>query len=118
MDVFRAGFLAHQKHRVTVFAEPFGFFGGKDDLAGGRVLEIPGRSAPFEIRFDDGESIEEIACVASEREVGLYLDEELKTLDLSPLPVTSVDELISVFRDIDPSGLGVARMSIRVTTTL
>jgi len=87
-------------------------------VAGGRVLEIPGRSAPFEIRFDDGESIEEIACVASEREVGLYLDEELKTVDLSPLPVTSVDELISVFRDIDPNGLGVARMSIRVTTTL
>ncbi len=84
-------------------------------ISGGQLVEIPGRDVPFEIRFDDPGSREEVACLGSDREVGLQLPMELKAGDLVPLPVATIDELITEFEKVDRTGLGVARMPIVVT---
>jgi peptidoglycan hydrolase-like protein with peptidoglycan-binding domain len=84
---------------------------------GGDRVEIPSRNAAFQISFETAGSTEEVACLASDREVGLHLPRELKTRDLAPLPVSSIDELVDVFEEIDRGGLQVARLPITVSTT-
>jgi peptidoglycan hydrolase-like protein with peptidoglycan-binding domain len=84
-------------------------------IPAGDIIEIPSRGAPFQIRFDQPQSQEEVACIASDREVGMHLPLDLKGKDLAPLPVASLDELIGVFEEIDRSGLGIARLPIQVT---
>jgi hypothetical protein len=56
-----------------------------------------------------------VACLASPRELGLNLPAELKTADLRPMPVESLDDLIEAFRRLDRVTLIEARLPIRVT---
>jgi curli biogenesis system outer membrane secretion channel CsgG len=82
-------------------------------LPAGQPVEIPGRGA-FDIVFEVPGAEEEVACVASDREVGLDLPDALKVADLTPLPVENLDQLIARFQEIDRAGLGVARLPLLV----
>jgi len=79
----------------------------------GRSLEIPGK-ARFEIVFDHPRATEAVACLASPAELGLHLPPALKTPDLRPMPVHSLDEVVAAYRRLDGAGLVEARLPIQV----
>lgn len=82
---------------------------------GGTQIDIPpGNPGPFQIRFDRPGSRETVACLASDLELGLTLPDALKTKDLEPLPVRSIDDVVS---RLDAAGRGhvsVSRLPIEV----
>jgi peptidoglycan hydrolase-like protein with peptidoglycan-binding domain/curli biogenesis system outer membrane secretion channel CsgG len=78
----------------------------------GRPLAIPG-AARFDIVFDRSGAREAVACLASAAEVGLRLPPPLKTPDLQPMPVGSLDEVVAAYRALD-GVLAEARLPIRV----
>jgi len=84
-------------------------------VAAGRAVQIPSPGAGFDIVFDRPGVTEEVACVASQRELGLRLPQELKTDDLAPMPVETLDEVVGAFEEIDGVSLAQARLPIRVT---
>lgn len=77
-------------------------------------LDLPGNNSRFGIIFDTAGAKEEVLCVASTQEVGLRLPNKLKQKDLSPLPVSSLDELVGAYRKVASSGVTNARLSISV----
>lgn len=81
---------------------------------GGKGFFIPAPDTPFKIIFAQSGSKEEIACMASDRELSLQLPKELKAKDLEPLPVTSMQMLIDAYRKLDTAGLTVSRLPISV----
>jgi hypothetical protein len=82
---------------------------------GGTQVDIPpGAPGPFQIRFEQAGSQEMVACVASDLELGLKLPESLKAKDLEPLPVRSVDDVVSRFEALGPGRVGVSRLPIEV----
>ena len=84
-------------------------------LVAGRSLSIPGQQSGFDIVFDRPGANEQVVCVASRKELGLRLPQQLKTQDLTPMPVQSVEELVAAFREIDRTDVVEARLPIRVT---
>jgi len=85
-------------------------------VPGGTELEIPGRSSAFQIEFENAGSMEEVACMGSNREVAMHLPRSLRKPDLTPLPVEALDEVIAAYREIDRTGMGVERLPIMVTS--
>lgn len=83
-------------------------------VAAGTQLVVPGSNARFEIIFEHGGSREEIACVASELELGVKLPDQLKLQDLTPLPVGSLDEVMAAFDGLGQGAVAQARMPIQV----
>ncbi len=90
-------------------------FSPESYVVGGQPTAIPGQDARFGIVFDTAGVQEEVLCVASERDVGLRLPDDLRKTDLAPLPVRSLDKVITAYRKIDPTNVAVARLPIRVT---
>ncbi len=80
----------------------------------GKAVAIPSQNSNFDIVFEKSGAKEEVICFASYKEVGLMLPDSLKTGDLIPLPVHSIDELISTFKRADSTGLVLARLPIKV----
>jgi hypothetical protein len=77
-------------------------------------VSIPGQGAGFEIVFETPGAREQVACVASPTEVGLRLPASLKTADLVPMPVGSVDEVVQTFRQLDPATLAEDKIDITI----
>jgi peptidoglycan hydrolase-like protein with peptidoglycan-binding domain len=80
----------------------------------GKAISIPSQGSNFDIVFESAGAKEEVVCLSSNKEVGLRLPERLKTDDLRPLPVGSIDDLVSTFKRIDSTGVAQARLLIRV----
>ncbi len=79
-------------------------------------IQVPGPSAGFEIIFEKGGGAREnILCLASDVELGTLLPPELKTQDLAPLPVKSLDELEEAFRKAGKGRVRVVSARIPVT---
>ena len=83
-------------------------------IVAGRTVEIPAKDSGFDIVFETAGVEEEILCLASYREVGLSLPARYKAADLTPLPVSSMAELIAAFAAIESNDLAQARLPIRV----
>jgi peptidoglycan hydrolase-like protein with peptidoglycan-binding domain/curli biogenesis system outer membrane secretion channel CsgG len=79
----------------------------------GRALAIPGQ-AGFDIVFDRPGASEQVLCLAAPTEVGLRLPPQLRTPDLAPMPVESLDQVAAAYRDVDSSRVVEARLPIRV----
>ena len=79
----------------------------------GRALAIPGE-AGFDIVFDRPGASEQVLCLAAPTEVGLRLPPQLRTPDLAPMPVESLDQVAAAYRDVDSSRVVEARLPIRV----
>ena len=79
----------------------------------GRALSIPGE-AGFDIVFDRPGASEQVLCLASPSEVGLRLPQQLRTPDLMPMPVNSLDQVASAYQQVDGSQVVQARLPIRV----
>jgi peptidoglycan hydrolase-like protein with peptidoglycan-binding domain/curli biogenesis system outer membrane secretion channel CsgG len=79
----------------------------------GRALRIPG-DAGFDIVFDRPGVSEHILCLASPSEVGLRLPQPLRTADLMPMPVDSLDQVASAYREIASNQVVEARLPIRI----
>lgn len=80
----------------------------------GRAVAIPSQKSNFDIILEKPGVAEEAICFASAKEIGLSLPSNLKTGDLVPLPVGSIDDLVSIFKRTDPTGLALARLPITV----
>ena len=80
-----------------------------------RQIEIPpSGQKSFAIRFDKAGSRETVACLAADQEAGLKLPAQLKTEDLKPLPVSSLDELASQIRGASGGRVTDARLTAEV----
>ena len=80
-----------------------------------RLIEIPppGQKS-FAIRFDRPGGRETVACLAAERGVGLRLPPQLNSEDLTPLPVTSLDQIASQIRSISGGRVTDARLTAEI----
>jgi hypothetical protein len=74
----------------------------------------PAGNAAFSIRFDRAGAPEAVACLTADREVGLLLPAELKRQDLEPLPVRSLEDVVTRFRAIPGVRVSEARLAIEV----
>jgi hypothetical protein len=83
-------------------------------LSGGSRVRVPDESAQFEMVMEGPTDREEVLCVASELELGLKLPEHLKAADLTPLRVTSLDEIAQIFRRVGRGQVVEVRLPIRV----
>jgi hypothetical protein len=84
-------------------------------LHAGTQIEIPpAGQKSFAIRFDKPGGTETVACLGSDREVGLRLPDRLKAQDLEPLPVSGLDEVAAQFRDIPGARVDDARLAVEV----
>ena len=81
-------------------------------VLGSRPVNIPGASAGFDIVLDRPGVMESIACLASEVEVGLRLPPAMKTADLAPIPVNSIDEIVNAYRRLGRQSVVEARLDI------
>jgi hypothetical protein len=83
-------------------------------LHAGVQIEIPpAGTRSFALRFDNPGS-EAVACLGSDREVGLKLPDKLKAQDLEPLPVSGLDDVASLFRGIQGARVDDARLTVEV----
>jgi peptidoglycan hydrolase-like protein with peptidoglycan-binding domain/curli biogenesis system outer membrane secretion channel CsgG len=80
----------------------------------GQAVSIPSATAGFDIVLDRPGANEQIACLASEVEVGLRLPPALKAADLVPLPVGSVDDVVAEYRKLGRQSVVEARLEITV----
>lgn len=80
-----------------------------------RQIEVPppGQQS-FAIRFDRPGSRETIACLGADRDVGPRLPAQLKAEDLSPLPVSSLDQVVSQIRGASGAQVTDARLTAEV----
>lgn len=80
----------------------------------GRSIGIPGKSAGFDIVFERPGSREEVMCLAAQVDAGPRLPNQLRSSDLRALPVGSLDDVATVFEQIQGLGLVAERMPITV----
>ncbi|MEO1323517.1 MAG: DUF4384 domain-containing protein [Pseudomonadota bacterium] len=66
-------------------------------IPGDRDVEIPGAQAGFDLVLPQAGASENLVCFVSSRELGSALSAPLKTDDLVPLPITSLDVLKTEF---------------------
>lgn len=66
-----------------------------------KVMSLPPEGSPFKIRFDQPRVKEQVVCYASDRD--LALPANLKVADLTPLKVSSMEEIGNAFRKSNPS---------------
>ncbi|MEM7042225.1 MAG: DUF4384 domain-containing protein [Pseudomonadota bacterium] len=83
-------------------------------VIGSRPVAIPSNGAGFDIVLDRPGAEEAVACLASEVELGLRLPPPLKTADLVPLPVSSIDEIVGAYRKLGRQSVVEARLDITV----
>ena len=58
--------------------------------------------------------MEEVACIASKREIGPTLPATFQVADLTPLPVAGLDDVVDEYRRQDPNNLSVSRIVLNV----
>lgn len=80
----------------------------------GSQLVVPGPNARFEIVFEQAGAREEIACIASELELGVKLPDALKLQDLTPLPVGSLDDVLAAFDGLGQGAVAKVRLPLQV----
>jgi peptidoglycan hydrolase-like protein with peptidoglycan-binding domain len=73
-------------------------------------MSLPSETSPFKIRFDKA-GREQVTCYASNRD--LALPPNVKGADLTPLQVSSMDEIANAFRKSNPS-LAEAKLDIAI----
>jgi len=83
-------------------------------LPGGSTVQVPGDEAGFDIHLDHISEEEQIACVASSRELALRLPEAMKQQDLTAIPVATIDDVIDAYRALSPDDLVEARLDVTV----
>ena len=86
----------------------------------GQYVSVPPRDAKgnlteFGIKLEHAGTNEEVACMASDREVGIWLPKSLKQRDLTQLPVKSLADIEAAFEAIEGAVLVRTRLPIEVT---
>jgi len=85
-------------------------------LIGAKVpLRIPGEKARFEIALEQSGVEEEVLCLASQQELGIYLPKSLKGQDLSPLSVPSLNAVAEIFDSLGGNQVVSQRLLIPVS---
>lgn len=84
-------------------------------LERGRQIEIPpAGQGSFNLRMDTTGSSESVACVASAKELGLYLPDQLKTEDLAPIPGMSLDQVVGAYSALPGAAVRARQLPITV----
>ncbi len=83
-------------------------------VVAGRSVPVLTKGAPFAIAFESPNAREEILCVASRTERGLQVSDALKTPDLTPIPVGSLEDVAASFEHAGREELAEARLPISV----
>ena len=76
-------------------------------VQGGMLVKIPDESHGYRLVFEQAGATERVRCFASRTEFGVYLPENLKAADLTPLPYGSLGQLETAVRDNAPEDLAV-----------
>ena len=71
-------------------------------LRAGQSIHIPSKNAGFSIEFTKTGQQPEAVCLASKRELGAKLPAHLKIVDLEPVRVESLDQVIKAFQTLYP----------------
>jgi hypothetical protein len=79
-----------------------------------QVAVPPAGNSAFSIRFEQPGALEQVACLAVDREAGPLLPPELIQLDLEPLPLRGLDNVVQRFRSIPGVRVDHSRLSIEV----
>ena len=79
-------------------------------VLGGNPVSIPGRDSGFQIVLERPGVNEQVACMASKREIGPTLPNTFQVADLTPLPVASLEDVVSEYQRQDPNNLAVSRL--------
>lgn len=79
-------------------------------VKGAKQMSLPGDNVPFKIKFDTT-GREQVFCIGSDRDVAL--PPALKASDLAPLKVKTVEEVISAFKQSNPTASD-AKMDISI----
>lgn len=69
-------------------------------LSANSPTSIPGVKAQFEIVMEQPGAEEEILCMASRQELGIRLPTALKTHDLAPLSIGSLEDIAATFKSL------------------
>ena len=83
-------------------------------VVAGRSVPLLTKSSPFAIEFEAAGSREEVLCIASRDERGLQVSDALKTEDLTPIPVGSLEEIAASFKRTGADEYAEARLPISV----
>jgi peptidoglycan hydrolase-like protein with peptidoglycan-binding domain len=83
-------------------------------IVAGSTVPVLNKETPFSIQFVAAGNREEILCIASRGERGLRLSNALKTADLTPIPIGSLEEIVVSFEEAGRSELAEARLPISV----
>ena len=81
----------------------------------GQSLTIPGPEAPFRIVLEQRDVVENVMCVAAHRDMS---EIAMRTPDLTPMPVDSMDQVVATFEDNTRSAIYRADLDIRVDRQL
>jgi hypothetical protein len=84
-------------------------------LAGGRTHRVPGEIYPFDLNITEPPGKESLTCFAANRNVTSDLPEELRELDLSPVPSGTAKRLGEIFRNLPDAEVTEADMTITVS---
>jgi curli biogenesis system outer membrane secretion channel CsgG len=80
----------------------------------GQAAKVPGDHAGFDIVLDQAGADEEVACIASIKELALRLPEEFKMPDLTPIPDQSLDDIVEAYEDLDEDDIVQAWLDLKV----
>lgn len=83
-------------------------------LTAGDAVQVPSADAGFDIVLDQEDADEKIACIASTKELGLRLPDEIKMPDLTPIPDRSLEDIIQAYRELDADDVVLSRLDLRV----
>ncbi len=80
-----------------------------------RQVEIPpGPQPPFNIRLEQPNANEQIACVSSPQEVGLALPDSYKAADLAVIPGATLDDVLGAYARLPKTTVKTGRMTVKV----
>ena len=83
-------------------------------VAAATPIMLPAAKAQFKIVFDEKGTKEGIVCFAAKTEVGLKVPEKYKAVDLSPIPQSSLDDVISIFYGAGATGISHKKLTFNV----
>jgi len=80
-----------------------------------REVEIPpGPQPPFNIRMEQPNATETVACVTSPQEVGLALPESYKAADLAVIAGARLDDVLNAYSRLTNTTVKTGRMTVKV----
>ena len=83
-------------------------------IASNAEIQVPGPASGFQIMLDKPGVREEVLCLATADQVASDLPADLRVEDLSPLPISSLGQLVEAYRNAGRDRIVVKRLQVQV----